>query len=122
MTVGRAFAVAAALGLGLAAGCATREPVEPAAAATAATATDGLKARYCGQVVRVRSAGQYVVIECGWPPPAGTEVALMRGGVEVGRARVTARRRGVFVTAEVLKGEPAVGDAIGSTGGSEDKR
>lgn len=119
MTVGRAFAMAAALGLGLVAGCATRAPREPAAASTTA---DGLKARYCGQVVRVRGAERYVVIECGWPPPAGTEVALMRGGAEVGRARVTARRRGVFVTAEMLKGEPAVGDAIGPAGGAEDKR
>lgn len=96
----------------LAEGCATRAP-DPA---------EGLKPRYSGIVTRVRPAERYVLIECGWTPPPGTELVLTRGGILTGRARATARRRGCFVTAEILEGDPAIGDAMSAAGGTEDKR
>jgi len=69
-----------------------------------------------GKVVIVNAGHQFVVVDFRgqrWPG-VGTEMAVRRGGKQVGRIRLTEPVRGQFVTADVLEGDLHAGDEVRS--------
>ena len=68
--------------------------------------------RTCGRVAHVNRAEGYVILECPLAPAAGRVERLLREGRAVAEVRVTARRQGDYVAAEIRSGEPQVGDVL----------
>lgn len=65
-----------------------------------------------GEVVYVRPSYQYVVLKSPGPIQTGQEWTLTRQELSVGRIRVAGPRQGDYWTADILDGEPEVGDII----------
>lgn len=96
--------VAAAAALG---GCASVDRPSVDAAA------EVIQWRPAGQVLRSRPEQGWVVLECVLAPPVGSVVPLARGeDRQVGRVRITKRKEGDLIIAEIVDGRPEPGDWI----------
>lgn len=65
-----------------------------------------------GEVVYVRASYQYVVLKSSSTLRPGEEWELMREQRPVARVRTTGQRQGSFWAADILEGQPEVGDVI----------
>ncbi|MBN1268642.1 MAG: hypothetical protein JXB04_03565 [Kiritimatiellae bacterium] len=101
----------AALACLLCAGCGTlrgrRAPAEPPPEPQIIT-----RVVPAASVIRVNPEHRYVILECTVLPNAGEEAKVYRGDDVVAELRVTERRRGSFVAADILSGVPRAGDAV----------
>ena len=64
------------------------------------------------RVIRVNPTYRYVILECTVLPTEGEEARVYRKQDMVGTARITSRRHGPFVAAEILEGDPQRGDTV----------
>jgi hypothetical protein len=87
----------------LAGGCATKPPGLPPPATPP---------RVQGTLIRVNRAAGLVVAECAILPSPGEEARVLRDDRAVGRIRFTPPARFPYMTADVLDGEPMVGDVF----------
>ena len=69
-----------------------------------------------GRVVKVNPQGQFVVLSfpVGHMPALQQRMAVYRGGLKTGEARVTGPQRDDKIVADLLTGEAAVGDEVRS--------
>lgn len=65
-----------------------------------------------GKVIRVNAEQAYVLVECAVLPNAGEEARVLRGEHEVGRVRFSGPFSFPYATADVVEGQPMVGDRI----------
>jgi hypothetical protein len=65
-----------------------------------------------GRVIRVDRTDRFVMVRCGWYPPAGSLWIAERDGRPTGRLRFTGEYRGGYAAAEIVDGEPAAGDRV----------
>jgi hypothetical protein len=67
-----------------------------------------------GKVTLRNAEHAFVVVDFGGQrqPAAGTTLTVWRAHQPVGRVRLTEPARGRFVTADILEGEPRVGDEV----------
>lgn len=68
--------------------------------------------RVQGTLIRVNSAAGLVVAECAILPSPGEEARVLRDDRAVGRIRFTPPARFPYMTADVLDGQPMVGDVF----------
>lgn len=66
-----------------------------------------------GVVIRVNPDDRYVIAECSVLPPEGWEFPVYRKGKMSARIKATGHRRGVFLAADTVEGEPQAGDEFG---------
>jgi hypothetical protein len=81
-----------------------------------ANVSDGTKhePRLVGRVAMVNTEGHFVLLECdAWTPPAeGTALKCFRYNAETGIVSAGRERRGEYVVADIVKGEPQRGDQV----------
>jgi hypothetical protein len=67
-----------------------------------------------GKVSMVNTAGKFVLLECdAWGAPAeGTALKSLRYGAETAILAASKERRGSYVVADIVKGEPQRGDEV----------
>ncbi len=65
-----------------------------------------------GEVVYVRATYQYVILKSASSLRPGEEWVLAREQVPVARVRITRQKQGTFWAADILEGQPEVGDVI----------
>ncbi len=61
-------------------------------------------------VVRVNAEQGFAVLDCLASPRVGEDLTVWRGERRVALVRASARRRGSFVAADIIAGEPQAGD------------
>ena len=106
--------LSAAAACALAAGCGTLGRGRRAHASDEVPAEPQIIIRTvpAASVIRVNPRHGYVILECTVLPNAGEEAKVYRGDDVVAELRVTERRRGSFVAADILRGTPQAGDAV----------
>lgn len=93
--------------LGLASCASTRENPPPAAAGPVP-----ILAIQHGRVASVNAASHYLVLECAVLPKENEEITLFRGNEQTGRVKINRHISGNFAAADILDGDPAVGDTF----------
>jgi hypothetical protein len=70
--------------------------------------------RLIGRVAMVNEEGHFVLVQCdAWKTPQeGTALKSLRNGNETGILNVTTERRGIYVTADIVTGNPGRGDQV----------
>lgn len=65
---------------------------------------------YAGLIRQVNRAEHYFIFESEIRVPTGTEIAILRHGKKIGRAKVLSFQDKKFQTADILSGAPVAGD------------
>jgi starvation-inducible outer membrane lipoprotein len=65
-----------------------------------------------GKVIRVNREQRYIVAECAVLPNSSEEARVFRGEHEVGRVRFSGPFSSPYAVADVVEGQPVVGDRI----------
>jgi len=104
------FAALAVCGGVVLSGCATHKKRGHAETAEA----PGPAPMRVGTVAVVNEDMHFVLVDVGtlYMPPAGTALKSFTSGVESGILAVDPEKRGPFIVADVVKGDPKVGDVV----------
>ena len=112
----RSLALLLLLGL---VGCSARKPSAPKPRVIGfprGDISDGTKRapRLIGRVAMVNRDANFVLISCdAWTAPReGTALKCVRNTVETAVLNVSPERRGAYVTADIVTGEPTQGDQV----------
>ena len=97
-------------------GCSVSEPPPPRPLVRSFPKTKPVDAvpKLVGVVSMVNTDGQFVLVESNQSTNlnAGTALKCFRDGAETGVVAVGTERRGHYVTADIVKGEPQRGDQV----------
>ena len=69
-----------------------------------------------GRIRSVDARRGFAIVECDLLPAAGRRLRVIADGRAAGWVRITERRRGAWVAAEIEEGEPRVGDWVVGAG------
>ena len=82
------------------------------AAGPAPEHSEAKKLQVYGEILKVREAYGYIVARCLVIPASGEIVGIYRNHKEVAVVRTSERQRTGYITADILSGEPRVGDVL----------
>ena len=108
----RPFFCLTALGILATAGCATRAQSKPQPRAAAATAP---KPRTVGEIAIVDEEKHFVLIDLQsnlYVPAAGVELRALGANGAISRLKASPEQNRPFIAADIVEGEPAVGDEV----------
>jgi len=63
-------------------------------------------------VIRVNPNHNYVILSCTVLPRPGEQGKVYRENIQIAEIAVTPHKQGIYVTADILRGEPAKGDLV----------
>jgi hypothetical protein len=91
------------------AGCASKKREHPAPGASAIAGP-----RRVGTVAVVNADLRFVLVDVGsqYTPPAGMALKSFSGSAETGILAVSPEKQRPFIAADIIKGEPKVGDVV----------
>jgi hypothetical protein len=95
-------------------GCAWHKKQRVPRAQAVADETPPANPHRIGTVAVVNDDLHFVLLDVGslYSPPAGMALKTFSGGAETGVLAVDAEKRRPFVVADIVKGEPKVGDEV----------
>ena len=100
----------------LAAGCASKKPVQAksSAAGVASQTIVNPDASLAAKVVSYNATGRFVVLgfSIGQMPNVNQTFFLYRAGLKVGEVKITGQHRDNYVVADLVTGEAQVGDEV----------
>ena len=65
-----------------------------------------------GTIVRVNNVDRYVIVDCRRLPSPGEEAKVVRNHWQAGTIRFSGPRRRPFASADIVTGQPEVGDLV----------